>query len=291
MKTGFDLSTQSILASSESVKKLRNYQIGESKQVSLWQNRGKDIVYDDILGHTLSYYLQGGHNSYRKTDKNKRGSPKSICVIPEGSYSQWHHSTNILFIHIHLTNQELKSFYAETFNKDARLCALPEMTYEKVSDVKNHFEELYDLLPLNNPALMDEVTNEIMVRLLTIVDKRVKPLNLKGGLSRQTTQRIRDYVESNINHKLTLKELAQVANLSQYHFQRLFQQTFGASPAHWVNRRRIAIAKELLKTSPDCPLSISQIAIDCGFYDQSHFTHTFKKTTGVTPKKYIALIN
>lgn len=138
---------------------------------------------------------------------------------------------------------------------------------------------------------MDELTNEIMVRLLTIVDNRVKPLHLKGGLSIQTTQRIKDYIESNINHKLTLKELAQVANLSEYHFQRLFQQTFGASPAHWVNRRRIGLAKKLLKTSPSRSLSISQIAVDCGFYDQSHFTHTFKKTTGVTPKKYIALIN
>jgi AraC-like DNA-binding protein len=63
-------------------------------------------------------------------------------------------------------------------------------------------------------------------------------------------------------------------------FVRLFRMTTGMPPYRWVRAFRLEQAKELLFNSS---LSLAQIAYDCGFADQSHFTRAFAAATGTTP--------
>jgi AraC-like DNA-binding protein len=81
---------------------------------------------------------------------------------------------------------------------------------------------------------------------------------------------------------LTLNELAAAAGLSRFHFLRAFRREVGLTPHAYVTGRRIAAAKALL----DGEQPLSEVALACGFYDQSHFTRAFKGTTGVTPGQY-----
>jgi len=81
---------------------------------------------------------------------------------------------------------------------------------------------------------------------------------------------------------LTLDQLAETAGLSRFYFLRAFRREVGVTPHAYLTGRRIAAAKALL----DGDQALSDVALACGFYDQSHFTRAFKGATGVTPGQY-----
>jgi AraC family transcriptional regulator len=68
--------------------------------------------------------------------------------------------------------------------------------------------------------------------------------------------------------------------LSVSHFSRAFRRTMGVAPHSWLLARRIEVAKERLR---DCRLSLSDVALACGFADQSHLTRVFTRMVGVSP--------
>ena len=81
---------------------------------------------------------------------------------------------------------------------------------------------------------------------------------------------------------ISLKELAELVNLSPYHFLRVFKREVGVPPHTYQLHRRITAAKHLLATE----MPIGQVAAETGFVDQSHLTHRFRRSVGVTPKQY-----
>jgi transcriptional regulator GlxA family with amidase domain len=81
---------------------------------------------------------------------------------------------------------------------------------------------------------------------------------------------------------LTVESLAEHAHMSVRGFARAFRREVGVTPHAYLTGRRIAAAKVLL----DGDVPLSEVALACGFYDQSHFTRSFKGCTGVTPGQY-----
>ena len=77
--------------------------------------------------------------------------------------------------------------------------------------------------------------------------------------------------------------MAELAQLSPYHFSRAFKQTFGVPPHQYLTSRRIERAKSLLAQRK---LSVTEIGLDVGFSETSSFTSAFRKVTGETPTDY-----
>lgn len=77
--------------------------------------------------------------------------------------------------------------------------------------------------------------------------------------------------------------MAQLVDLSNYYFARQFKQSTGLAPHQYVTQQRIEKAKRLLKQRQH---SISQVGLECGFSNQSHFGRAFRQVTGTTPKRY-----
>jgi transcriptional regulator GlxA family with amidase domain len=75
-------------------------------------------------------------------------------------------------------------------------------------------------------------------------------------------------------------ELARLCGLSRSHFGRAFKASLGTSPHRWLVALRVRRAQELLEGTSE---SLSDIALICGFSDQSHLTRTFHASTGVSP--------
>ncbi|MEM6437140.1 MAG: helix-turn-helix transcriptional regulator [Cyanobacteria bacterium P01_D01_bin.115] len=76
--------------------------------------------------------------------------------------------------------------------------------------------------------------------------------------------------------------------MSESHFSRCFKQSVGIAPYQYLLQQRVERAKQLLKQPAPRPqtLSISDIALECGFANQTHLTKVFRQITGVTPKAY-----
>lgn len=91
------------------------------------------------------------------------------------------------------------------------------------------------------------------------------------------------YVEAHSDRDCSLRALAAHAGLSRYHFLRLFRATTGQTPhQHVIATRLRAAAAELRETRTP----ITQIALDAGFGDVSHFTATFTRRFGASPRAY-----
>ena len=96
--------------------------------------------------------------------------------------------------------------------------------------------------------------------------------------------RARDYLIENFDSDLGLEELAKVAGLSRAHLIRAFRKEFHITPHAFLTDIRIRVARRRLQ-SGEHP---AEIALECGFADQAHFTRHFKARTGITPGQYRA---
>jgi AraC-like DNA-binding protein len=104
-----------------------------------------------------------------------------------------------------------------------------------------------------------------------------------GGLSPYKLQHTTAYIKDHLEQELSLATLAAVGETSPAHFARLFKYTTGLAPHQYVMRCRMDQAKQLLA---ETNLSLSEIGLQVGCADQSHFTALFRKYAAMTPKAY-----
>lgn len=90
-------------------------------------------------------------------------------------------------------------------------------------------------------------------------------------------------VTSGYDRPIRVSELARACGLSVSHLQREFSRLFGMSPSDYVLRTRLLLARRMLDQTAK---SVGEVAVACGFYDQSHFTKAFKAHTGLPPQAY-----
>jgi len=107
--------------------------------------------------------------------------------------------------------------------------------------------------------------------------------NFKGGITKYKLQQVIDYIHQNLAENISLEVLSEQAEISQYHFARLFKEATGFTPYKFVIKCRIERAKDLILHSQS---NIAEIALKVGFNSQSNFTQNFKRFTGFTPKQF-----
>ncbi|MBD2465930.1 helix-turn-helix transcriptional regulator [Oscillatoria sp. FACHB-1407] len=105
----------------------------------------------------------------------------------------------------------------------------------------------------------------------------------QNGLPLYTIQRVIDYISQNLHQEIQVADLAEVAKISHFYFCHVFKQSIGISPYQYLIQQRVERAKQLLQ---DSEMAIAEIALECGFSNQSHFTRRFQQMTGLTPKVY-----
>jgi AraC family transcriptional regulator len=102
----------------------------------------------------------------------------------------------------------------------------------------------------------------------------------RGRLARWQARRVLAYVETNLDARLKVSEIAGTVHLSASHFSRAFKRTFGMTVHAWVMRRRIETAQGMMLNTAH---TLSEIALRCGLSDQSHLTRWFRRVVGETP--------
>lgn len=117
--------------------------------------------------------------------------------------------------------------------------------------------------------------------------RRAEIRQYSGGLPQSLLCSIMAYIQAYLSQELSVTELAAIAQMSPHYFSSLFKQATGLAPHQYIIQARIEAAKQLLANRE---LTIVEVCHQVGFQSQSHFTHVFRKHTGITPKVYRNLI-
>lgn len=97
----------------------------------------------------------------------------------------------------------------------------------------------------------------------------------------------RQYIHSKFSHNITLDELSLISGRDRWSLSRDFRALFGTSPYRYVTMRRLEYSRRLMGTG----LSLADVAVESGFSDQSHMTRQFIKTLGISPGRWLKIIN
>lgn len=144
---------------------------------------------------------------------------------------------------------------------------------------------------------MDQITNGLIkdsahfsikqsLVIYSLVLSVVNRLPLSVWSKKKTSEKIRmivEFIEQNLDSKLTNEVLSKKTMLSPSSFLRLFQKNIEQSPSRYIKQMRLEKAKNLLL---DSDLSIDSIAFSCGFSDRHHFTKVFSKEVKISPAAY-----
>ena len=105
-----------------------------------------------------------------------------------------------------------------------------------------------------------------------------------GNASSQYVHGAIKYIQFNYSHDISIDDIAHAVGVSRSHLYRVFMSNVGQSPIDYLTNYRIGEACNLLR---DSKLSIAEIAVSVGFFDQFYFSRVFKKTKGVPPSRYL----
>lgn len=103
------------------------------------------------------------------------------------------------------------------------------------------------------------------------------------NVEKSTIARIIAYINANLSEPLTIDSISEGVSVNKYHLCHIFREKTGMTVMSYIIDRRLALAKEKL-VSGDAP--IMEIALECGFDDPSHFSRTFIRCEGISPREY-----
>lgn len=134
-------------------------------------------------------------------------------------------------------------------------------------------------------AFAHSIESTLICRLLRgSTGQRRRPVRTSSEmLSAAALAHIREVCESRLHERLVVADLAAVAGIGSHQFGRAFKASSGQSPQAYLIALRLQRARTLLRGTD---LAIAEVALACGFFDQSHLTSTFTRLIGMSPSRY-----
>ncbi|QJI27422.1 helix-turn-helix transcriptional regulator [Pseudomonas sp. ADAK18] len=260
-------------------------ELGDGLSAALWSNHHDAQDYEAPSHHTLSCYVGGGTGTFRRDQPGTKGGPDKLCILPAEHQSAWVINGEIRLAHVYFSPEQFALGCVTLLDREPRELQLRENTFLEDARQARRFHQLIGL-NWHEPAerlLTSSLAHEMLSHtLLSQVGMR-EGLRLKGGLAAHQRRQLVEYIDQQLAEPISLGQLAGMCALSEYHFARMFRESFGLPPHQYLLARRVNRARELLRSSS---LPLSEIALACGFSSASHFTNRFRQSMGATPGEY-----
>lgn len=243
--------------------------------------------------HTLGLFLSSRpfKFSHRQDSRTHSGlySKGDLLVTPADTMLATQADGDVHIVQIRLQDSFLRQVVEETWDKDGDRMELVPAFQTRDSQIDTIASLLMTELhheSFGSHLYVDSLANVLAVHLLRHHTTTRPPLTVyAGGLPQRQLLQVLDYIDAHLGSNITLAELAELVDISQFHFGRLFKQSLSLSPYQYLLQQRVERAKMLLRQSDQ---SIVEIALECGFNSQSHLGRKFRQLTGITPKAYRA---
>lgn len=221
--------------------------------------------------------------------RKERRNAGDIAIIPAGICHRCNWSASVQFGILAVEPALLKRVAQDWVNAES-IELIPQFMDRPDRLIEGIISALKDELEfgkVGGQLLVDSLKTTLAVHLLrNYCVTSPKRSRYAGGLSPAQLALVKDYINAHLNEVLQLADMAAIAQISQFHFSRLFKQNLGMTPHQYVLQSRIDRAKHLLRHSD---LSIADIAAQSGFCDQSHLTRCFRRLLGMTPKQFLQI--
>jgi AraC family transcriptional regulator len=144
-----------------------------------------------------------------------------------------------------------------------------------------------EMLSARTPGKSRRVADLAQLFASCLVEKYIaaaaeKP-DFHSGLPIWRLRKVEDYVRERLAEEISTETLAELVELSPFHFSRVFKQATGMSPLQFVTRERISRAQQLIR---ETSRSLIEVALEVGYTSPSHFAKVFRRMTGVTPTEF-----
>lgn len=267
--------------------------LGSGIQLAAWSNHN-DRVTQCSDHHTLSLYINNGYETYQKTSSGWKngGGPDRFCLMPEGGETTWDIRNDFSFVHLYCTDEHLRNIAEQIWDRSPANLQIDEKIFAedpRITQLYRHFLLSSSWQQSANHMTLSTASTLLLTHLVqnfSSVQWRLPAV--RGGLAPVVLRNIQAYIEQHLGEALTLAELALEAGLSEFHFARMFKQSTQMAPHQYVMQRRMARAQTLVCHSS---LSLTDIAMACGFSSASHFSNRFKAAIGITPSQLRASRN
>jgi AraC family transcriptional regulator len=242
-------------------------------------------------GHFLEHLVCLSSGARRTTEVQLAGStwrkalggPMALEFLPAGMpfALRWREPNDVVTISIQ------PAFVRQVLGSDARETSLPQ--YWGTRDetqitpiVLAMANDVRDGSP-GGRIVGESLGAALVAQLAGKVGVAGERLTHKVGLAPKTLRTVLDCIDADLCGDLSLRRLAALTGMSLDGFIRSFKSSTGVPPHQYVLRKRVETAQALLA---DQRLSLTEIALQAGFSDQSHFSKIFRRMIGVAPRNY-----
>lgn len=242
---------------------------------------------DTVFGkHAHSEYVisivdRGIKQFYHKGKTHNAGAGDISIVSPDEIHTgNKGHADGWKYRAIYPTEQQIKDIYYEVYGQNG----LPTFKDSVIQNprLEQQMQLLLSKIQNTDALLESEVHLELLLVKMMLQYGSVKRTPAHNGQALSNVLLARDFLADNYRERVPLDNLANLAGVSKYHLINEFKRHFGLTPHQYQIQQRLSHSKTLLKSGAK-PV---EIAMHCGFHDQSHFHKAFVSSMGVTPTIY-----
>ena len=235
-------------------------------------------IYRESFSGFLLYYIAGGQLTIRHQDTIVVAKSGQLAFLDLSQPHEYYSPECSEFFYLHLDGANTRQLWETVCREQGGFlfdspCAdrIRSEMAEIIQACRN------DLLP-NEVRLSEKIYTALSSCLTGCADDDGSALAEDSPIYAAV-----QYIRKNYRANLTLEEIARQANLSKYHFIRLFKQICGCTPHEYLILTRLNRAKHLLTTTD---LPISQVAREVGYRNMATFSNVFSERVGLSPSQF-----